>query len=111
MIRKLKQKKGETLVETLFSMLIAVLSMGILCTAVMAATNLNKQTREMDEKYNAELRAVEGLESTTYKTTKQLTITFKPEDGTSNYIEYADVELYGSAESAFLSYEYKGGTQ
>ena len=41
MIKKLKQKSGETLVETLFAMLIAVLSMSLLCSAVMAASNIN----------------------------------------------------------------------
>lgn len=104
MIKKLKQKKGETLVETLFSMLIAVLSMGILCMAVMTATNLNMQTREMDEKYNSELRAVESLEGD--NEVKVLTITFKSEDGSILHESTtAEVTMYGGDESAFLSYD------
>ena len=106
MIQKLKQKRGETLVETLFAMLIAVLSMGILCTAVMAATSLNNQTREMDEKYRSELQEVEGWNGTT--NSKLLYITFKSKDG-SRVMEVVDdvtVQVYGGADSVFLSYDY-----
>lgn len=108
MMKKLKSKRGETLVETLFSMLIAVLSMGILCMAVMTATNLNQQTREMDEKFSYELQEVEGLDDSADKETKALTITFQSDDNTILYqTTTVDVTMYGSDEGAFLSYDYE----
>ncbi len=110
MIEKLKQKKGETLIETLVSMLIAVLSMGILCTAVMAANNLNSQTREMDEKYSSQLQEVEGLDENADTSTQTLTISFQSTDGSILYqTTTADVTMYGGDESAFLSYDYEPG--
>lgn len=108
MIKKLKQKRGETLIETLFSMLIAVLSMGILCTAVMAASNLNMQTREMDKKYSEELRAVEGLDESVAREGVLIKISFQPEDGSPAYFTEKTITTYGDEESAFLSYDYKG---
>lgn len=108
MIKKIRQKSGETLVETLVSMLIAVLSMGILCTAVMAATNLNNQTRAMDEKYSSELREVEGLDPNADTKTQLLTIIFQSTDGSTLYqTTTAEVIMYGGDESAFLSYDYE----
>lgn len=104
MIKKLRQQSGETLIEALVSMLIAVLSMGILAMAVMASTNLNMQTREMDEKYRSQLNEVESL-SGEWKI-QDVTIQFAPEDGTADYMETVQVTLYGSDENAFLSYDY-----
>ena len=108
MIKKLKSKRGETLIETLFSMLIAVLSMGILCMAVMTAANLNQETRQMDEKYSSELREVESLDDAADKKTAVLDISFYSEDGTILYqTTTAEVTMYGSNEGAFLSYDYE----
>lgn len=108
MIKKLKQKRGETLMETLFSMMIAVLCMGMLCNAVMAATNINRQTRELDEKYSDELNAVEGMADDITKTEKELVISFQPADGSPVYAENATVTVYGDEDSAFLAYDYEG---
>ena len=54
MIKKLRQIQGETLIETLVSLLIAVLSVLLLSTAVLASSKINQQTREMDEKYQSQ---------------------------------------------------------
>ena len=90
MMKKIKQNSGETLIETLVSMLIAVLCMGLLCSSVMAATNINKKTRELDDKYASDLQRAEGYMS---------------EDG-YDYKKKETVTLYGGAEedSLFASY-------
>ena len=108
MIKKLKQKRGETLIETLFSMMIVVLCIGLLSSAIMAAANINRQTRELDEKYNEELNAVEGRTEGVSKTEKDVVISFQPADGSSAYTEDATVIVYGDEDSAFLSYDYEG---
>ena len=121
MIKKLKQKKGETLVETLFSLMIAVLCVGLIYSAVIAATNVNKETRALDEKYNSELNAIEGM-TYTETNTENIVINFDYEykpacnlvaeeeveidlDATSVQVE---VTVYGDEESAFLLYDYEG---
>ena len=109
MITKLKQKSGETLMETLFSMMIAVLCMGMLCSAIAAATNINEKTRELDKKYSDELNAVEGMTDDT-TSEKNLVITFQPQDGTPAYTEEVIITVYGDEDSAFLSYDYEGET-
>jgi len=62
---KLKSKKGETLIETLVSILIAALSVALLTTSVIAAARMNKTAKDADVEYYtkleaAELRSVEG---------------------------------------------------
>ena len=106
MIRKLRQKKGETLVETLFSMLIAVLATMLLCTAFAAAMRINAEVKALDEKYQEDLLEVEGGSSST--TPGKINITFKTEDKISviDTVTGINVDLYGSSENKFLSYEY-----
>ena len=107
MIKKLRQNKGETLIETMVSLLIAVLSVMMLATAVLAATNVNKQTNEADQKYQSQLKAVEGMEESIKKEDVNVSITFSSTDGAAIYESTTtEVILYGDEDSQFLSYEY-----
>ena len=122
MIKKLKQKKGETLVETLFSLMIAVLCVGLIYSAVIAATNINKETRALDEKYNSELNAIEGMTCTEISSEHvviEFNFEYKPTgDVVDEDMDQVDpnatsaiteVTVYGDEESAFLLYEYERG--
>ena len=60
MIRKLKKKNGETLIEALVSILIATLAMGLVSTATIAAANLNEKNRQADERFAEELMQAEA---------------------------------------------------
>ena len=56
-MRKLRSRRGETLVETLVSLLIVVLVMAFLATSIVAATRVNAKMRDADvavEKYTTE---------------------------------------------------------
>lgn len=59
MIKKLKKNNGETLVEALVSLLIAVLSMALVASASLAAANLNENNREADKAFAEELEQAE----------------------------------------------------
>lgn len=59
MIHKLKSQRGETLVETMASIVIAALSVALLFTCVMAASQINRMAREADEAYYKALTAAE----------------------------------------------------
>lgn len=103
MIRKLKKKNGETLVEALVSLLIAILALGLVATATLAAANMNQSTREVDEMFSQELEAAEIYSATTVD--KKLHIDF---DGSSLTDKEADVKVYGDG-SNFASYkQYEG---
>ena len=107
MSKKLKNKSGETLVETLVSLLIALLSVLMLSTAVLASNKINQQNREMDERFQSELQEVEGLEETVEKKEVTLSIQFESIDGGAVYESTTtEVLLYGGEESQFLSYDY-----
>ena len=47
-MRKLRSRRGETLVETLVSLLIVVLVMAFLATSIVAATRVNAKIRDAD---------------------------------------------------------------
>lgn len=47
-MNKLRNNRGETLVESLVSILIAVLAFGILATSVVTAKKINAKTRNTD---------------------------------------------------------------
>ena len=47
-MNKLRDNRGETLIESLVSVLIAVLAFGILATSVVTAEKINAKTRNTD---------------------------------------------------------------
>ena len=47
-IKKLKSDKGETLVETLISMLIVVLSVTMLAGSIVTAARINQSAKDMN---------------------------------------------------------------
>jgi len=103
MIAKLKQNKGETLMEALVSLLIAVLAVSLVASAALAAANINKSTNLADKKFTEELEAVEIYDAPL--TSKNLEIQL--EDGT--FLQKEDgsqitVNVYGDG-SNFASYK------
>lgn len=103
MKRKLRQQSGETLIEAMVSLLVALLSMGLLCTSVLAATNINQATREADTRFDKELeRAEKRISEDGYEVQEDCTLliefdTLEP--------KMVDVDVYGGEESSLISYE------
>lgn len=60
MDRKLKDSRGETLVELLAAILIAALSVALLFTCCMASAEMGRNTREADKKFYEALSAAEN---------------------------------------------------
>ena len=91
--------------------MIAVLCVGLIYSAVLSATNINKQTRALDDKYNSELNEVEGLSEDMKQLIPQnVVISFYVEDIEMEEPVEKPVIMYGDDESVFLSYEYEGDT-
>ena len=64
MCRKLKDHRGETLVEMLASILIAALAVALLFTCCMASVQMGGQARAADKRYYENLSAAEGRTGT-----------------------------------------------
>lgn len=100
MRKKLEQKNGETLIEALFSLLIAVLSMGILSTAVIISSNINAQNRKNDEEYARKVYQAEGMTDTAKNAVLHIRFETLQEESVS-------IDLYGGDANDFASYEMK----
>ena len=98
----IKSQKGETLIETLVAMLTIVLSVALLCTCVMTAANINKDTREADKVYREELLAAEGRTGTARAGQVKIT------SSSGNIgLELRSVTIYGDDTDDFISYDYE----
>lgn len=54
MKRKLKSRSGETLVETLFALLVVVLAFTMLAGSILAAARVNKAAKELNPAFQME---------------------------------------------------------
>ena len=113
MIKKLKQQCGETLIESMVSLLICLLSMMILTTTVLVTNRLNTNKRAADEAYRANLEAAECMSEDGLET-GVLSIQFDSlEVRAEETIEEekktikVNVNLYGGTENDFISYQEK----
>ena len=92
MIKKLKKSNGETLVEALVSLLIAICSMALVASASLAAANLNENNRTADKEFADELEEAE-----LYLTDEVLTKTMRIEFTSGDPIEKT-VRVYGDGD-------------
>ena len=92
-MNKLRDNRGETLIESLVSILIAVLAFGILATSVVTAEKINAKTRE--ERKEKGMFSYTGAKSTD----KKVTLT-----GTGRTVT-GKVSLYES--NGYYYYNYK----
>ena len=108
MFQKLKQKKGETLIEVLVSLMIALICMGILTLSVTTAARLNIEIQRLNEEYSTDLQKAEGhLAPITGTPCVGIKI---DEDGNGTVepaeIKTIDITLYGAGDDAsFVSYK------
>lgn len=105
MIRKLRQNKGETLVESLVAVMIAVMAMALVASAALSAARINKSTRESDIAFAEELEKAEIFSATMVKT-KKLSVKLAGSDIplTINGSDYVEVSVYGDG-STLASYK------
>lgn len=65
MIQKLKSNSGETLVETLFALLVVVLAMTMLAGSIVSAARVNKGAEDLDTAFQlSKAQAVSDVEVT-----------------------------------------------
>ncbi|MEG0755489.1 MAG: hypothetical protein RR450_03755 [Oscillospiraceae bacterium] len=59
LLKKLRQSRGETLIETLVAILVMTCASVLLATMLLAASNLNGKALEQDQIFNNQLTAAE----------------------------------------------------
>jgi len=107
MKKKLRDDRGETLVEILASILICALSVTLLFGSVMTSSSLDLQTQDMDQQYYEALTKAERQgnadvpSGVSVPTT--VTVVAKGEAGGRQL----DIKFYGTEQ--LLSYAYTGG--
>ena len=91
-MKKLKNDKGETLIEVLASVLIAALSVTLLFSSVMVSSRMDTNAKALDSGYYADFSNAEVQTGTPIDST----ITVKIErDGTS-YAAAPTIDIYGN---------------
>lgn len=74
-MKKLLQKRGETLVESLVSILLVTFIMLFLSTAIVAAARINRQLRDTDISYKSSKTRTASAGMLTVKADNQETVT------------------------------------
>lgn len=104
-MKKLRNNRGETLVEVLASILIASLSVALLFSCVAASSNMDRRAKELDADHYKYLSAAEERSGTS--TPAEVTVTNEaitdPFDSTKKLSAGVSVEIYGGA----MMYAYK----
>ena len=100
-MNKLRNNRGETLVESLVSILIAVLAFGILATSVVTAEKINAKTRNTDVMFRY---ATAPTEPTDPKNPPTVTLTGKNGKKTGS----GPVSLYENNGYYYYSYDKTG---
>ena len=95
-MKKLTEKSGETLVETLCAMLIVTVVMLCLSTAIVSAARVNARVRDRDVSFRADDMAYSA----------PLSLTVKSENGTEK--TYSVGEYMGSGRNDTAIYHYYG---
>lgn len=90
-MRKLRNNRGETLVEVMASIVIAALSVALLFSCAMASSNMDRNARDVDGKYYQALSAAEGRDGTALGSGK---VTIQNQDDSTKKSE-PTVNIYG----------------
>lgn len=105
MLKKLKKQNGETLIESLVSVLICVMAMTMLAGSMVASARINHTNREADKKYEEDLKSAEVCDTQAEASSEKVQFIIKHEDSTTEIIE-EDIILYDNGtESSFASYK------
>lgn len=99
-LKKLKSRRGETLVELLVSMAILTLSICFMVTMIMLSTKFDEQARNADKAYRDALDAVENYEGTETPGTVKLV----PDSIAGTSEQSITVKVYSSADGKLKSY-------
>lgn len=104
-MKKLMNKKGESLIESLVAILIFTLSSILLFTMLTTATDLNRAAKEADAAHQAQMVYAEQAESPD-STNNKVTFTLLGKNPSDNVDLYSrsDVNIYRLDANALFAY-------
>ncbi len=113
---KLRDDRGETLVEVLAAILVCTLSISLLFGAIMTSSSIDSRTQELDEQYYQDLTRAERQRAGTgtdpgdvYSNAATDAVTVKVKSGTGREKDVTGkLNFYGS--DRLLSYAFSEGT-
>ena len=111
--KKLKQQKGETLVETLAALLIATLSVMVLTSAITVSARINAQNKSADEQFADDLKIAESYSGSGVGKEVQFSVTGHNLNAANSMIpmntEFSNkkvaVKVYGKENGKLASYQ------
>lgn len=99
LLKKLRQSRGETLIETLVAVLVMTCASVLLATMLLAASNLNSKAQEQDKSFYDQVTAAETDTTPRYDVDVQFT-----ENGSA--VVTVKSSLYGATDGLNA---YRGG--
>ena len=98
-LKKLKSKAGESLVESLAAILVFTMASIVMYSLVTSAANINRTAKEMDAQNQAHMIAVEMGEQEAKNGTATVTMTLNGET-----IAQDVVDIYGGQDGSLYTY-------
>lgn len=99
LVRKLRNKAGESLVETLCAILVFTMASVVMFTLVNTAANINKEVKELDARNQAHLIAVEKGEASAKNGTAVITFSMN-----GSAVVSTRVDIYGGKDDSLYTY-------
>lgn len=104
LMRKLKSKAGESLVESLAAILIFTMASIVLFSMVNAAGDINTTAKEQDRLNQEQMIAVEKGEEAYKNGQGKIIMTITKSDNTQETIAAVDVDIYGGEDGGLYSF-------
>lgn len=110
LLTRLKETRGETLIESMIAILIFTFASILFLTLVTSAANINTTVKEADERFQAQQEAVEKNETST----ESATVTLKKGDtdvlSADDYTNFVVTDVEDGALYAYFLQEGGAGT-
>lgn len=96
LLHKIKDKKGETIVEVLCAVLVAGIAVELLFSCIVMSNNMAQKARKADEEVMTSIEKAEVQSSTDAKTGLEITISYETEPDTEEFSikAYGDNDIY-----------------
>lgn len=96
MIKQVKSRRGETLLETLCAIMVFTFASIILLSMITAANNINQRVRQAEERFDEQTEAVEKKTGTGKSGAVKVRI--------GSHEKSVDVMLYGGEDGSLYAY-------
>lgn len=104
MIQKLKGKRGETLMESLFAILIFTFASITMYSMVTSAMNINNKARAADQVHQDQMIAAESAQGEGKSASVSLKLTQTPAGADDDSLGSVDVKVFGGEGELYAYY-------